>query len=528
MLDSGTTDQSFSLSDVTFGITSFDRPELLSNLVHSIKRSYPSAKIIVADNGRRKAILPADVTVFHLPFDIGLSATRNFLASKVRTRTMLLLEEDFLFLPTTRVEPLLDVLSSDDEVGVVGGAMMGGDGHVSAFSMDIDIFRDTMYLHPSRHRHRVTRRGTAYRICDVTLNFALFRRRMLTDHVWDERLKVGEHTPYFNELKKHCRWRVASCPQSVVYHVPDQRNGTYRKYRDRASRYFQQYLRRNKLRRCIREAGQRVENALPTNANVVVLGVGHSGTTILTRMLHHAGWQSGDADQQYAESVSIRAMNRKALRAGRLPTGAEQLIRRFPAPWAIKDPRFVQTLRYWLPIFAKSNRPPALLMIRRAHEDVVSSYQRRNTNGDIDAMVSHRQRQCDSEYSRWPWSKLTVQYEDIGRAARLFRPTASGEKHPNDLSDEGFPHEIEADSSKVHGDGSPGTFRIAEPFTWEDGSPFAVQSQSRGIGSTESFFFSDGSTESFIMPARGNISESLDDGSAINERIRRRGDDGSP
>src|SRR6185437_9108184 len=77
--------------------------------------------------------------------------------------------------------------------------------------------------------------------------------------------------------------------------------------------------------------------------NVLVYGVGHSGTTILTRMLFALGWNSADADEQYAESVSIRDLNRRLLsdRGKEIDrSGLTAALSALPDPWALKDPRF--------------------------------------------------------------------------------------------------------------------------------------------------------------------------------------------
>jgi hypothetical protein len=409
------------LDDVCFGITAFQRPHLLTQLVHSILRNYPLASIVVADNGRKKAVLPDNVRVLNLPFDCGLSAARNALTRAVKTKLMLLLEEDFFFLPSTRIEPLLEVLNHDAEVGVVGGGMLAPSGQTVAYAMDIEVFRDTMCVRESNHRQRVTSSGTPYRICDLIWNFALFRKEMLADHAWDETLKVGEHTPYFNEVRKAARWRVACCPETVIHHVPDRRSDEYRSYRLRARELFHQYLRRNGLCHYQRIAPRTFENPLPGNANVVVLGVGHSGTSVAAKMLHHAGWQKGDADKRFGESIGVRGINEQALKSGWLSKpAASRALQRLPEPWAIKDPRFVWTLSQWLPAFASLPRPPILLRIRREHRSVVNSYRRRRVRGDIEAMVRERQTYCEWQFERWPWQKFSVQFEQLVQAIKLF------------------------------------------------------------------------------------------------------------
>jgi hypothetical protein len=73
--------------------------------------------------------------------------------------------------------------------------------------------------------------------------------------------------------------------------------------------------------------------------NIVVLGVGNSGTTIVTKMLHALGWQAADADETFGESVRLREINE----SGDF-SGAAEYLAGLPQSWAIKDPRFVRTL----------------------------------------------------------------------------------------------------------------------------------------------------------------------------------------
>lgn len=419
------------LRDVTFGITSFERPHLLKRLVHSILRIYPHADIVVADNGRRKAVLPEQVRVLDLPFDCGLSASRNALVRATRGPLMLLLEEDFYFLPTTRIEGLLDVLNHDAEVGVVGGAMLGPMGDVISYSMDIEVFRKTLSVRETNHRQHFTRAGSQYRICDLIWNFALFRSEMLRDHPWDEALKVGEHTPYFYEVKKAAKWRVACCPEAVIYHVPDRRSPLYRAHRQRARDLFQGYLRRNGFDKYQRISQPNIDQKLCDKPSVVVLGVGHSGTSILTRMLHRAGWQAGDADDTYAESVSIRSMNEKAMESGGLPAAAQHWLRRFPQPWAIKDPRFAWTLHRWLLPFSHLAQPPVLVRIQREPEAVARSYRRRGVErSDLESMVREREERCAWQYRKWPWEKMTIDFERLGSAVSLFQTLRMDSSQP--------------------------------------------------------------------------------------------------
>ena len=67
--------------------------------------------------------LPDCVQRLNLEFDCGLAlCNAAVLIDTLTTKYMLLLEDDFLFADETTVEPLVDVLETDPEVGVVGSA----------------------------------------------------------------------------------------------------------------------------------------------------------------------------------------------------------------------------------------------------------------------------------------------------------------------------------------------------------------------------------------------------------------------
>jgi|GEM_PF-1095849 len=414
------------LERITFGITSFERPRLLEQLVASIRRRYPQAKILVADNGRQKASLPADVRVLNLAFDCGLSRARNALVDNLETEFLLLLEEDFLFTDETRVEPFVEILDSDDEIGMIGGAMRGSTGRLGLYCLDIDIFRNVMYVQDATRRMRVTPYGTSYRVCDIAWNFGLFRREFLALNRWDDRLKVGEHAAYFHQAKLRGQWRVAATPAVVIYHVPDQRTEHYRKHRHRAKDFLHQYLAWNGLRDYRRVPPLSYQDDQFGKPNVVVLGVGHSGTTVFTRMLNAAGWDLPGADKRFAECVWMRDFNLQLMHQGHFDARrAMQRLSGMPQPWAVKDPRFVFTLHFWKPLFAEMERPPTLVRISRNPDDLKRSYLRRGFRGNIHDAIDQRLRLCERQYEAWPWPRVTIQYEQLGLAARLFSQTGS-------------------------------------------------------------------------------------------------------
>jgi hypothetical protein len=409
------------LAQITFGITAFERPRHLERLVASIQKFYPDARIVVADNGRQKAKLPASVRLLDLPFDCGLSAARNALVDQLETPYLLVLEEDFVFTAETRIEPFVDVLESHREVGLVSGSLVNN-GNRQEHAVDFHVFNGIFHETKSSGPIRVTDRGTPYRLCDKAYNFFLVRREMLADHRWRDALKVGEHTAFFWDVRQAGKWLVAQCPTVAAVHDQSGRSTDYQSHRLRAVGYMSRWRHGAHIKGFEQE--RRVRNDAPSieRPNVLVYGVGHSGTSVLTRMFGAMGWNMPGADVEFAEHVGIRQINQQLL-AGKTftrKTLADKL-RQLPEPWVIKDPRFHRTLETWLPALSDLERPPVLLWIQRDQAAMVGSYARRkNAYADTPEKLAKAVQRAQAGFDSWPWAKITLHYEQLAAAASIF------------------------------------------------------------------------------------------------------------
>ena len=410
------------IDQVTFAVTHFERPAHLARLVTSIRQRYATARIVVADNSFARPVAPEGVVLLELPSDCGLSAARNGLIDRLATPYMMVLEEDFRFSAETRVEGLLDVLRHHPEVGCVGGSLRSG-GVSEEYAVDFELFRGVLHGQRSTGRVRVTDAGTPYQLCDMVYNFGLWRRELLASHRWDDRLKLGEHAAYFWDVKQAGKWLVAQCPSVMAEHDYSGRTDHYRAHRHRATNYMHAWYRQAGIKEYRQDESLRSSAMKPSRPDVVVLGVGHSGTSILAKMLHGAGWQAGDADVEYSESVSVRSLNGACLRHGWLDRdAATRSLAKLPSPWCVKDPRFVTTLDKWLPIFADMSHPPLLVWITRDSDAVAASYVSRGEApvDSVHGLVAERLASAGRQYALWPWRKVAVEYERLAEAAGLF------------------------------------------------------------------------------------------------------------
>lgn len=163
--------------------------------------------------------------------------------------------------------------------------------------------------------------------------------------------------------------------------------------------------------------------------NMIIFGVGHSGTTVTTRMIHELGWGKGDADAAFAESVSCRKIN-MAIRSGSKvsPDKIGEALDKNPEPFAIKDPRFVLTLPHWKQYFDtyRTDSYPSLLWLYRDYSDVERSYLKRgyvNRQGEATLYGKTLQELFDlaeENFSKWEGPKLQIKFSDLDKASSLF------------------------------------------------------------------------------------------------------------
>lgn len=156
--------------------------------------------------------------------------------------------------------------------------------------------------------------------------------------------------------------------------------------------------------------------------NIVLLTVGCSNSTIAMKMLEQLGWNLGDADDQYAESVSVRRVNMNVMGdIGANIQQAQRAVATLPQPWALKDPRFADTMPWWKPVL----RPykPLLLWVTKDHEYVRASFKRRFSLPA--ARADQRLESCEVIFDMWEFPKIKLDADQISAAVRLFDPDRS-------------------------------------------------------------------------------------------------------
>lgn len=154
--------------------------------------------------------------------------------------------------------------------------------------------------------------------------------------------------------------------------------------------------------------------------NIIIIGVGHSGTSILSKMIGRMGWKLNDADEEFGESISVRNIN-DLLCQNKTIDRKEFIncISKLKQPWVIKDPRFCETLHHWTE--SMKEYEPLLVWITRDIEATERSYTRRG-EGRVLRGVTRKDnlKNVANQFQKWPWPKLKISLEDLTNAVKIF------------------------------------------------------------------------------------------------------------
>lgn len=234
------------LDRVCIMIKTFLRDGYLAACLKGIRSYLPEAKIVLVDDGREardkiayyaKLRAEGDACVW-LPFDSGFGAKANAAIPECDREYVLIGSDDFDFAaPDARegIVKLIDVLDSQPEIAVASGRVDSRpyEGFVhrgSDFIREIPLPMND-WLH--------TPKGTAFKYCDLTVNYSLIRRSILgLDKVrWHAEWKIGgDHFTFFDDVRK-AGHKIAFVPGVNINQLPfvaHWQDSTYPMYRGRA------------------------------------------------------------------------------------------------------------------------------------------------------------------------------------------------------------------------------------------------------------------------------------------------------
>jgi GT2 family glycosyltransferase len=231
-------------SNLALGFATIERPQVVQRLIRSAREHLGPIPIYVADQSRDIDAISSfyeafQVNVVRMPFDAGVTASRNRIAQSVREEFFVLCDDDFVIGPQSEFGDALRIFESDPGIGVIGGRLYDFDGEVeSVRNWELYLQYDprqrlllTIPIYEFAPRAREIG-GVRYYLCDAVLNFSVMRTQMFRQGVgWDERFKSnGEHEDFFLNLKLNSPYKVAYLPTMRAYHHHPEE---YRRYRSR-------------------------------------------------------------------------------------------------------------------------------------------------------------------------------------------------------------------------------------------------------------------------------------------------------
>jgi len=241
--------------DITVCLKSFMRSKKTRECFASWQKHYPGLKFIIVDDGPIDDVHSAFYgqieagghKVIRTEFDIGLSAGRNVAMEQVKTKYVLMIDNDHFATETTNLYHLYEILRVKRYISIVGGRIFEdvkeGDKYPRYegwLNIDTNSDGDRMlrYEKLDMNKHKWEEfDDIQFANVEITHNFLLMRRAIYPTLKWDESIKVcGDHTDFFLEFKAK-GYKMAFVPSAVVWHnypqLAEDENPEYDKYRGR-------------------------------------------------------------------------------------------------------------------------------------------------------------------------------------------------------------------------------------------------------------------------------------------------------
>jgi len=184
------------LSDVTFLIKSFLRPNCLSRLLLSIHRYYPcTPTIVVDDSGNDDAKFVCNpypkVTLIQTKKDIGSSHGRNIGLFKVQTKYFVLLDDDNIFWIMTDISLMKRKLEETGSDIVCGPYCVPNKGEIQQSAMTFLKLENRNII--VKENLPLGEEGWV----KASENFFIARTKLRERVLWPENIKTNEHATFF-------------------------------------------------------------------------------------------------------------------------------------------------------------------------------------------------------------------------------------------------------------------------------------------------------------------------------------------
>ncbi|MEC4894060.1 MAG: glycosyltransferase [Oscillatoria sp. PMC 1051.18] len=184
------------LEDITIIVKTFERPCCIFRLLKSIRKYYPTVKILVCEDSRTNLFENQEspqkqIIWLTLPFEAGhtLGAGRNHLLNQVKTPYFFLCDDDHIFTEHTCLKTLLNFLEEFD-YDLVGGSQGKEQYGTAIFEQVGEIVYQRFFQY-----HDVVTKNVVK--CDRVSNTFLAKTAAIQTVGWEGRVMANEHAEFF-------------------------------------------------------------------------------------------------------------------------------------------------------------------------------------------------------------------------------------------------------------------------------------------------------------------------------------------
>lgn len=223
------------LNKVTIVVKTFNRPYHLDRLINSILHFYPNIKIIIANDGNDNIqYCFKNITVYNLPFNLGIAYGRNFLASKVNTNYYITLDDDFIVTEKSDFYSLYDLICNS-EFDIIGGTVFCVDKGERHFEGIVKFNKNSILVERVFNNY-----DNKIQECEVIHNFFIAKREVFLSVKWDNNLKNYEHLDFFIQAKG--KLKIGYCPFVEITHNQNPKYEHYLQYRLNVNPYIDYFF----------------------------------------------------------------------------------------------------------------------------------------------------------------------------------------------------------------------------------------------------------------------------------------------
>ena len=206
-----TINDSILINRTTALIKSHGRFDLVSDLVSSINKYYPSLKIAILDDSGESIPekiareLAGRASISSQYFDIGVSEGRNVLLDQCDTEYFVLLDEDFIFTSATEICKNIRLLATSS-LDIIGGSVfdIGVDAAAHnqprTFHGNLKIDGETLEISETNSDVKFSHENIE--LCDLVMNFFVAKTDSVKRVKWAPELKLAEHLDFFIRAKE--------------------------------------------------------------------------------------------------------------------------------------------------------------------------------------------------------------------------------------------------------------------------------------------------------------------------------------